>query len=186
MMNICWVAAHGYTIDSTVDVETIKSTGPIWGSWTTWQSCATDNVICHGFGKAQELVTRNFQTRANLFVHRDHYAELGRPTGLRLYGGEYQQAVDSIEDIIALHLAAATADIVLLLGFDFTEFDRPTDAIAAHPIINRHGLIRSAIAQNDQTQWVAVDHPPNLDKIYQPLPNLSCDTMSNVLKLLAQ
>ena len=186
MMNVSWVVAHDYTIDLTVDVEMLKGIGPIWGSWTTWRSCATDNVICHSLPKAHELVARNFQQRSNLFVYKDHFAELGRPGNVRLYGGEYHHALDSIDDIISLHLAAATADIVLLLGFKLGKIQSPEDPHAAHLLKNRHGLIRSAVAQNPQTQWVLVDHEPKLDDRYQELPNLSCDKMSNVLKLLTQ
>jgi len=185
MMNVCWVAAHNYTIDPTVDIEVLKSTGPIWGSWTTWRSCATDNVICHSLPKAQELVDRSFQTRANFFTHKDYYADLGRPAGVRLYGGNYNQIVINIDDIIALHLAASTAEIVLLLGFDFGEIFAKEDRFDQHKITNQHGLTRGVIVQNPNIQWVAVDHAPTLDKSYQVLSNLTCDNMSNVLKLLA-
>jgi type II restriction/modification system DNA methylase subunit YeeA len=130
-------------------------------------------------------VTRDFHKKSNFYTHKEHYQFLGRPTGVRLYDGEYQSAVESIEDIIAMHLASATADIVLLLGFDFGESVPPVDQFDLHKWTNRRGLIGSIILNTPEIQWLAVDHNNSLSKPYTKLPNLTCDKLKNVLQLLA-
>lgn len=185
-MNICWIAATGYTLDPVYDVEQLKSIGPIWGSWATWRSCATDNVICHDRVRAQELTTRDFHRRSNFYTHRDFYQTLGRPTGVRWYDGKFDMAVDAVDDIVALHLAAQTADVALLLNFQFGPFTDPVDTFEKHKLANRHGLIHSIIDQTPQTQWVAVDHVGKMHTPYQGLSNLTCDLLPNVLQLLTQ
>ena len=183
-MRVAWAIATVYSIDPAHTADRLKAIGPIWGSWRTWRSCATDNVICHDQAKARELLDRAFQAVCNFHVPRSHYEFLKRPLGIRLYEGDYQQEVDHIEDIIALQLAAASADIVLMLGYDLAKLPATEDRFEQHKLVNRHGLIRSAIASSTQTQWVAIDHSGDLDKAYQTLPNLTCDTMANALQLL--
>lgn len=184
-MRVNWAVAKGYTIDPTVNVDKIKSIGPMWGSWQTWRSCATDNVICHSSSKARELLDRAFQAVCNFYVPRSEYEFLQRPVGVKLYEGSYREEVDDIEDIVALHLAGAVSDIVLMLGYDLGVLPDTEDRLERHRLTNRHGLMRSAIAGSAQTQWVAVDHHRNLDKAYQTITNLTCDTMESVLQLLA-
>jgi hypothetical protein len=58
-----------------------------------------------------------------------------------------------------------------------------TDRFERHKIMNRHGLMRSAISSMNNTQWVAIDCA-DMDKSYRNLPNLTCDTMQNALQLL--
>ena len=183
-MRVSWVIAGGYQLDPTLDPDQLKSVGPIWGSWRTWRGCATDNVICNDFSKSRELLDRAFQAVCNFYVPRKFYQELGRPIGLKLYDGEFNQEADGLEDIIAMHLSAGISDIVLLLGFDFGEIRVLDDRLQQHKNTNRHGLIRSVIGADDRIQWVAVDHGVEMDKSYQNFPNLTCDIMENVLKLL--
>ena len=186
MMRVNWVIAAGHQIDPGLDLDQLKNIGPSWGSWKTWRSCSTDNVICHDLAKSKELVSRAFQAVCNFHVPRSFFQDLGRPMGLKLYDGDYKQQVESIEDIIAMHFAAANSDIVLMLGFDLSKPHTTEDRFEQHRITNYHGLIRSTIANAPETQWVAVDHTQSLDKAYQNLPNLTCDQMENVLKLLGQ
>jgi hypothetical protein len=184
-MNISWVFADTHSLDPTIDVDRIKNIGSTWGGWRTWRSCGTDNVICSELDKARELIKRNFQNCCNFYTPRKHYESLSRPTGVRLYDGDFDQATYGIEDIIAMHLAAVNSDVVLLLGFDLSTPVLPeSDQLERHKILNRHGLIRSAISTNNVTQWVAIDHPKDLDRAYQVLPNLTCDQMENVIQLL--
>lgn len=183
-MRVCWTVAAGFQLDPAVDLEAIKAVGAVWGSWQTWRSCSTDNVICHDRAKARELLDRAFQAVCNFYVPRAHYEFLQRPVGVRLYEGDYQQQVDDIEDIIALQLAASSSDIVLLLGYDLASITSKDDRFDQHKLVNRHGLIRSTIAGASQTQWVVIDHAGDLDRAYQTLPNLTCDTMANALQLL--
>lgn len=184
-MRISWVYAEGYDLDPVIDVDRIKNIGPTWGSWRTWRSCSTDNVLCHDLSKARELTQRAFHAVCNFYVPKQYYESLLRPTGINLYDGEFTHEVDSVEDIIAMHLAAQGSDIVLLLGFDLsTPVVSEDDRFARHKTLNRHGLIRSAIVNNPNVQWVVVDHSEDLDKAYQTITNLTCDRMENVIQLL--
>jgi hypothetical protein len=183
-MKINWIVSSDYRLDPTIDPEKIKTVGPVWGSWKTWRSCATDNVLCHDLSKSKELIMRGFHDQCNFYTHKDYFAELGRPLSVKLYDGQFSESVDDIEDIISMHLAGSAADIVLLVGFDFSKPSVPSDKFEAHKIRNYHGMIRSVISNTQNTQWVVIDHPEKLDKIYQNLPNLTCDTMENALKLL--
>jgi hypothetical protein len=186
-MNISWVVASGYQIDPTVDLSILQNIGPIWGSWQTWRSCGTDNVVCHNAAKAQELIQRNFQTSCNFYIPEQNFRTAGRPQGVKFYGGEFAQEMDNIEDIIALHLASSGSNIVLMIGFDFTNISTNiTDRFNLHKIKNYYGLSRSLIINQPQIQWVLIDHSNNLDKSFKDLPNLTCDTLENVLQLLAQ
>ena len=185
-MNITWVVATGYQIDPTVDVDVMKNVGPVWGSWSTWRSCATDNVVCHNLSKARELLQRDFQKNCNLYLAEQHHQDLGRPTGVKYYGGNFDQEVDHIEDIVSLHVAAATSEIVLMMGFVFPPIGEIADRFELHKLQNRYGLIRSLIENNPGQQFVLIDHPKQLEKTYQDLANLTRDNLGNVLKLLAQ
>ena len=183
MMRISWVIAGDYQLDPTVSVEQMKNIGPMWGSWRTWRGCGTDNVICHEQKKARELLDRAFQAVCNFYIPRSLYESLSRPVGIRLYDGDFNQELDGIEDIVAMHLASADSDIVLMLGFGWSLPQNVEDRFERHKITNRHGLKRSAIAGRDQIQWVAIDCI-DLDKSYQNLPNLTCDSLQNALNLL--
>lgn len=185
LMRVHWVVAAGYAIDPGLDLEQLKSIGPIWGSWKTWRSCGTDNVICHDRTKARELLDRAFHAVCNLYLPRAHYEFLQRPLGVKLYEGDFQQEMDEIEDVIAMDLAASSADLVLLLGFDFDTIVKTEDRMGNHRSTNRHGLIRSRISSHATVQWVAIDSTAKMDKSYRDLTNLTCDTMTSVLKLLA-
>lgn len=184
-MRVNWAVATSYSLDPTVNIDLIKGIGPLWGSWQTWRGCGTDNVICHSAAKARDLLDRAFQAVCNFYVPRTEYEFLKRPVGVKLYEGAYQEQVDDIEDIIAMHLCGSASDIVLLLGYDLAPMPDDLAKLDQHRMVNRHGLMRSAIANAAQTQWVVVDHPRDLDPAYQNLPNLTCDTMSSVLQLLA-
>ncbi len=184
-MNISWVFAENYSLDPAIDLDRIKNTGPTWGSWRTWRSCGTDNVICHDINKTRELLKRAFQAVCNFHIPKSHFETLIKPLGVRLYDGEFNQETTGIEDIIAMHLAAQNSDIVLLVGFNLATPElSEDDRFQRHQILNRHGLIRGAISNYAQTQWVVVDHSADLDKAYQSLTNLTCDQMENVIQLL--
>ena len=184
-MNITWVVATGHQINPIVDIDVLKNVGPIWGSWTTWRSCSTDNVVCQDLGRARELIQRDFQKSCNFYTNEQYHSDLGRPTGVKYYGGSFDQEVDSIDDIISLHLATAASEIVLMMGFDFLPIVETADRFELHKIRNRYGLVRSLISNNADTQFVLIDHPKKLEKTYQELSNLTCDKLGNVLKLLA-
>lgn len=183
-MRINWVFADTYQLDPTIDLERIKSIGPTWGSWRTWRGCGTDNVVCHDSAKAHELVKRALQAVCNLYIPKRYYQELGRPVGIKLYDGDFDHDLDHAEDVVSMHIVSGISDIVLMAGFDLGPISEVSDRFEKHKLQNYHGMIRSLLAQNETVQYVLVDHDANLDKAYQNLPNLTCDVMANVLKLL--
>jgi hypothetical protein len=78
------------------------------------------------------------------------------------------------EEIIAMHLAASVSDIVLLLGFDWSQLSQQHYA----------GLVSQVIRDNAKTQWVLIDHPGKPHETMTNLSNLTQDTLSGVLTLL--
>jgi hypothetical protein len=185
-MRVNVVYASGYQLPDLIQPDTIKNIGPTWGSWTTWTKCATDNVICHDLVKARELLRRSVQSACNFYLPQKFYQPVQRPEGIHFYQGDFQQETLELEDIIAMHLASGSADLVLLLGFDLAKPQPIDDRYQRHRVTNRLGLIRQCMMSCDQIQWVLVDHDAELDPAFQNLPNLSCDKMPNVLHLLTQ
>jgi hypothetical protein len=54
-----------------------------------------------------------------------------------------------------------------------------------HQAQHHRGLAWQAIKANEEIQWVLVDHPGAIHPAMADLPNLTQDTMSNVLELLS-
>lgn len=182
-MNINWVVSDTATIDPTLDIAELKRIGALWGSWRTWRAFHTDNVICYDQQKANELIQRNFQHNCNFYISNSVYISLDRPDGVRLYEGAFVHDIDHQDQIVALHLAASQSDIVLLLGFDFTEPVKIEDRLLEHRAHHYRSLAKQVIKDNTQTQWVLVDHPGEIMKSWSMLDNITCDTLSNVLTL---
>jgi hypothetical protein len=180
-MNINIVLSNRAEIDPTVDLKRVKELGSFWGGWRTWRSCQTDNVICQDMSKAQELIQRNFHKTCNFYIPNSVYVSLDRPAGVKLYEGTFIHDVDNQEDIVAMHLSAATADIVLLVGFDFSEPVKLEDRLAEHRAHNYRSLTRQVMLDNTKTQWVILDHADDLRKDLLDLPNLGQDTLKNIL-----
>jgi hypothetical protein len=181
-MNISWVLSDQITLDPTVDVKQLKNIGSLWGGWRTWRACQTDNVICNDMQKANELIQRDFHRCCNLHISNIIYQNLGRPEHVILFEGEFKHDVDHQDEIIAMHLAAANSDIVLMLGFDLSKKNPHADKLVEHTLRNYRGLVRQAILNNDQAQWVVVDHIQELHTEYAKLPNITCDTLNNILE----
>ena len=184
MMNISWVIADGAELDPTQNIDALKKLGPIWGSWRTWRAYQTDNVICHVQAKADELIKRKFQERCNFYVSDSVNVLLGRPPGVRLYAGDFVHDVIRQEEIVALHLAATTSDIVLLLGWDLTKLKPNSDKLESNQAQHHRNLFHQAIKDYGQTQWVVVDHAEPLAPSLLALENLVTDTMDTVLALV--
>lgn len=182
-MNISWVLSDSVELDPTVDVAQLKNIGAFWGSWRTWRSYSTDNVICHDQAKAVELLKRNFQNYCNFYIPNSVYQSIDCPTGVKLYEGNFVHDVVRQEEIVSAHLAATTSDIVLLLGFDLSELVADPDRLKAHQAHHHRNLIRQAIKDYDTVQWVVVEHSGTLDPNLTNLPNISVDTLDNVLAL---
>ena len=183
-MNISWVIADSAELDPTQNIDALKRLGPIWGSWRTWRAYQTDNVICHNQVKAAELVKRDFQQRCNFYIPESVNMALGRPAGVRLYAGDFVHDVIRQEEIVALHLAATTSDIVLLLGWDLAKLKPNSDRLAANQAQHHRNLFHQAVKDYSQIQWVVVDHLNPLAPNLQELENLVTDTMDTVLTLV--
>lgn len=184
-MNINWVLADGYVPDPTVDLAVLKSCGSFWGGWKTWRASGTDNVICHDATKAQELLQRSFQFSCNLYIPNSVYLQLDRPQGVNLYEGEFIHDTHGHDEIISLHLVSGRSDVVLLLGFDVSQDQLPIDQLERHKVQNYRNLTRQTMVSNSQTQWVLVDHAGEIGKDFDQLQNLTRDTLSNVIGMLA-
>ena len=184
-MNISWVLANNTVLDPTLDISTLKDIGPIWGSWKTWRGCGTDNVICHDQGQAVELIKREFQNSCNFYIHNDAYQFLNGPPNVRLYQGQFPDQINSPDEIIAMHLSASQSDIVLLMGFDWTKKPKFEDRLLEHHAHVYRTLVGHTVRNNPDVQWVLIDHAPDIWKDLTKLENLTQDTFSNVVKMLA-
>ena len=182
-MNISWVLADSAEIDPTQSIDALKQLGPIWGSWRTWRAYQTDNAICHDQAKATELIKRDFQTRCNFYIPNSVYVALERPAGVRLYAGEFVHDVIRQEEIVAVHLAATTSDIVLLLGWNLSKLRPNSDKLLANQEQHHRNLLLQALKDYNQTQWVVVDHAGDLDPNLAKLDNVVTDNMVAVLAL---
>lgn len=182
-MKISWVLADDVFVDPAVDLAHLKNIGSFWGSWSTWRSCSTDNVVCNDSTRAHDLLQRDFHHRCNFYIPNSAYQFLGRPEGVRLYEGEFLHDVERQDEIVAMHLAASQSDIVLLLGFNWQQKPKPTDKLLQHRQHHYIHLVKQVIVSNAQKQWVLIDHAPNLTIELTKIPNLTQDTMQNALLL---
>lgn len=180
-MRITWALSDSAQLDPTIDVVKLKNVGPFWGSWKTWRAWSTDNVVCHDIPTASDLVNKSFHKRCNMYVSATAFRDLDRPAGVTLYNGEFNQLVDSPDDIVSMHLAGSNSDIVLLYGFNFTPRNLDNDKMAKHKWHNYKQYVLHLIKGNPNTQWVLLDHSPEIDKDLKGLPNLLFDTLNNVL-----
>lgn len=179
-MNIAWLFAENTLLPPATDIQAIKNVAPIWGSWRTQRGYKTDNVICWDPDQARQLVIQGYSAICNLFIPQTVYEQLNRPDRVHAFGGEFIHEVDSQDDIVGMHLVASTADIVLMIGFDFGEVDNPTQSK-----INYLGLASQVMLDNSKRQWVMIDHHAKLAESFSKLDNIACDSMTNVLKMLA-
>jgi len=178
-MNIAWLFAENTLLPPATDVQAIKNVAPIWGSWRTQRGYQTDNVICWDSEQATQLVSQGYGAICNLFIHQTVYDKLGKPNNVRVFGGEFVHEVDSHDDVVGMHLVASAADVILMVGFDFTEPKNLTESRT-----NYLGLAAQVVQDHPRQQWVMIDHPTELAKPFVGLENITCDSMKNVLQLL--
>jgi len=175
-MNIAWIFAENTMLPPTTPVQAIKDLAPVWGSWRTQRGYNTDNVVCWNTEQAAKLVSQGYAKICNLYIPQTVYIQLKEPKGVRAFGGEFDFAVDSVDDIVAVHLVATVADVILMVGFDLETKSTPSGN-------NYIGLITEAIRTSGK-QWVVVDHHTDLAESIQNLPNITRDILPNVLQLL--
>jgi len=184
-MRINWVVADATVFPPDVDVNTLKDIAAIWGSWRTWRGCSTDNVVCDDAGRARELLKRKMNEMCNMYVPSVVYAELDRPKNVRLYEGQFTFEIDNKDELISIHLVSGQSDVVLLVGFDWTERPKSTDRLTAHRATNYERFVKDAIASNPTVQWVLVDHEGEVRPELAEFENLTKDTLENVIELLS-
>ena len=180
-MRINWVLADSAEINPAIEVERLKTVGPLWGGWRTWRSYNTDNVVCHNASDAVNLINRNFHTRCNMYLPDSVYQSVDRPNGVKLYQGAFHEIIDNPDEIVSMHLAAAVSDIVLLSGFNMQPRNLDHDRMAKHKWHNYVQYFLHIVKGNPNVQWVILDHPLEIDKVLENLPNLLFDTVDNVL-----
>lgn len=180
-MEISWVLSEDYN-DPIVKSEQLKDIGSTWGSWKTWRSWSTDNVLCADNVKAQDLIKRAFHSVCNFYIPQESYILLNRPTGVKVFEGDFPDDFTKQEDVIAIHLCSQS-ELVLCMGFDLQEITE-TDPKAKFLAKSYEAAIRAVIKNNPNTQFVFIDHPGELDKSLKGLENISCDSYENVLQLL--
>lgn len=181
---ISWVLSDVAQLDPTQDIDQLKQLGALWGSWRTWRSMQTDNVICHDQIKAQELVKRNFQNSCNLYVPDTVHVSMDRPSGVKVYAGEFVHDVIRQEELVAMHLAASVSDIVLMLGWDLSELAPDPDLLQGNRARHQRNLVRQAFITYQSTQWVIVDHSGALDPNIAKCENVVTDTLNAVLDMV--
>jgi hypothetical protein len=180
---ISWVLSDSVVLDPTQDIEELKRVGAFWGSWRTWRACQTDNVICHDQIKADELIQREFQKSCNFYIPESVNASINRPEGVKVYAGEFVHNVIKQEEIVAMHLAATTSDIVIMLGWDLTTLEANADRLQANQAQHHRNLVQQAFITYNQIQWVIVDHAGPIDPNLTDLDNVVTDTLATVLHL---
>ena len=185
-MNIAWVLANDYVPDPTIDLARLRACGAFWGGWQTWRASGTDNVICNDFDRAQSLLTRKFNEGCNFYIPNTIYQSLDRPERVKLYDGTTDLDLENKEEIIAMHLASSQSDIVLLLGFDWHLRPKNPDRLLEHRAQNYRTLIKHAITENSQVQWVLIGHTGKLMDELQDISNITYDTIDGVLALSGQ
>ena len=183
-MRINWVVADSTVLPPDVDVNILKDIAAIWGGWRTWRGCSTDNVVCNDAGKARELLKRKMNEMCNMYVPSSIYAELDRPRGVYLYEGNFTFEIDNKDELISIQLASGQSDVVLLVGFDWTEQPKSADRLTAHRATNYQRFVRDAISSNPAVQWVLVDHEGEVHSELAVFENLTKDTLDNVIELL--
>lgn len=178
-MNINWVVADRTELDPAVDIDGLKSIGSIWGGWRTWRGCQTDNVVCNNAVQAEKLIEQKFYTRCNFYVPNSVYVSLDMPAQINAYEGNLNYDIVNPDELVAMYLAATVSDIVLLLGFDWTNINSDQKEV------DYRGLVAATISNNSETQWVLLDQNGPVRTELTKLPNFTQDTLANVLKMFS-
>ena len=97
-MQVSWVISSEYKDDKATP-EQLKAIGNTWGSWKTWRSYSTTNVLCTNDEKARDLIKRAFHSVCNFYIPQKSYAALGRPPGVQVFDGQFPGDFDNQEDI---------------------------------------------------------------------------------------
>lgn len=177
-MNIAWLFAEDTLLPPSQDTQLMRDIAPIWGSWRTQRAYQTDNVVCWTADQAAVLIKQGYADVCNLHISQVVYDQLHQPPGVKVFGGQFEFDVDSVDDIVAAHLSSSVADVIIMVGFDLESKSQ------AKSSRNNYMELLSQCIHHSKKQWVIVDHPQNLDQRIQKLSNITRDLLPNVLQLL--
>lgn len=183
-MRFNWVLSHNFYTCNDQDWQRIQNCAPTWSALDDQRPLSVQNCVASDASVCLTAIKSEYYRTANLYVPYDFWSAHGRPSVVQVFQTTHYPKIQHLDDIVALHLAAANSDIVLLLGFDFELRVGPVDTRTAKHLQEYHGLLRSCLVNNPLTQFVAVDHGPDFDTAYKNIANLTCDTLQAVLTLL--
>jgi hypothetical protein len=141
-------------------------------------------VICNDAAQARDLIKRRMNEKCNLYIPNAVYQQLDRPGTVRLYEGQFTFEIDNPDELISIQLVSGQSDVVLLLGFDWTEKSVSTDRLSAHRAKNYQRFVKDIIAGSPDVQWVLVDHDNEIMPELDQFENLTQDSLDNVIELL--
>lgn len=183
-MKVSWIISEDISAD-LIDPQIIKDTGVSWGSWKIARTYTPDNCICTRNTEASPLIQHGFQNTCNLYITQASFKSLGNPANVRLFNGQFKNNnISNKDDIVALNLAVANMDIVLLAGFNFRPLlntdDKPNRLAREEYYFN----VREIIKAFPTTQFVMVEYMHELASWAHELDNLTLDTIDSVKNLL--
>jgi len=183
-MNVVWVISQDIP-NNLINPATIKDTGTSWGSWKTYSMYKTDNCVCSSSHEASALVHHSFHNKCQLHITKESFIELNRPEGVILFDGKFgNQAISNKDDIVTLNLIAGTADLVLLVGFNFKPLLNTDEEWERNSRAEYYFNMREIIKAHSSTQFVLVDYRHELASWVQELDNVTEDTVESVKSLL--
>lgn len=181
-MRCNWIIGPNTPILDINTVDRMHDVAPIWSSVTSMQPGIADNLVCHDTLTGELMLRKNYGAIYNLYVPQC-LASLGLPCRASYYQGEFDGDVSGIEDVICLHLVLPVSDIILAVGFDLSAKSAKHDITAMQ---NRLGMIRQLMTTDPEMQWILIGSENKIHDTFRNLPNVSCDTMKNVLEYFSQ
>jgi len=182
----CWIVQKDYDPNKHIGFEKMKTVCPIWGSWESWRTCVTDNIIVEDFSDARRLLDRELNTKTNMWTHEENFDLLGRPETLSLHNITIDKSLRDKNDLVAMALAAARHDLVLCAGFDLSFNGQETDKLERHEQKRYLSAVANIVRGFNQTQFVFIDLPTDPAENFDDLPNFTCDNIENVLLLVSE
>jgi hypothetical protein len=163
-MNIAWAISENLHLPPKYSTQQLHDIAPIWSSWRAWRAYQSDNCVASNQTEIEFCIQHQYYQHCNLYLPDSYDLRISAP--IRRYSGSGHMARPGLDDVIALHLAAAHQDLILLLGFDC------------------HDTLRSVIKQYHKCQWVLVGLDQILDADIVE-DNFTCDNLDNVLQSLS-
>jgi len=177
-MKISVVVANRAVIDPTINPENFSQIGDTWAGWQQWHQCHQKNVICHDTNTAKRMIDLGFHRACKFWIPESVFAIANRPDTVGFYAGDFVHEVQDQEEIVALHIASSSSDIVVMIGFDWEPL-HTVDPILLHQRANRDGLIAQVVNDTPTTQWVITDDVPDCLK---ERPNVMQENVKNLLQ----